>query len=106
MLLNIWPKTMALEGRKSCEETLHMVANAGYTLHELALTPAVWEQDAMKAKERVMAEASDHPTDIDGLCAWLMRHSSERGLYVDVLAVHSSQLGGSSCATESLRAQE
>lgn len=46
LMLNIWPKTMALEGRKSCAETLRMVADFGYTMHELAMSPAVWDDTA------------------------------------------------------------
>ena len=105
LMLNIWPRMMRQAGRKSCEETLHLVADMGYTLHELALSPAVWEQGANKLKERVMAEARDHPTDIDGLCAWILQHSSQQGLWVDVLAVHDPQLGGSSCSVDGYQAQ-
>ncbi len=105
LMLNIWPQMMRQAGRKSCEETLRLVADMGYTLHELALSPAVWEQGANKLKERVMAEARDHPTDIDGLCAWVLQHSSQQGLWVDVLAVHDPQLGGSSCSVDGFQAQ-
>ncbi len=46
LMLNIWPKTMALEGRKSCADTLRTLADFGYTLHELAMSPAVWDDSA------------------------------------------------------------
>lgn len=105
LMLNIWPRMMRQTGRMSCEATLRMVADLGYTLHELALSPAVWEQGANKLKERVMAEARDHPTDIEGLCGWVLQHSSQQGLWVDVLAVHDPQLGGSSCSMDGFQAQ-
>ena len=41
LMLNIWPRMMRQTGRKSCEETLRLVAGMGYTLHELAMAPAV-----------------------------------------------------------------
>jgi len=106
LMLNIWPKVMRQTGRKSCEETLHILSDMGYTMHELAIAPAVWEQGANKLKERLMSEAQDHPTDIDGLCSWVMQHSSERGLWIDILAVHNTQLGGNACSTDSFRSQE
>ena len=49
-MLNIWPRMMREAGRKPCEETLRLVAGTGYTLHELALAPGVWEQGANKLK--------------------------------------------------------
>lgn len=105
LMLNIWPRMMRQAGRKTCEETLRLVADLGYTLHELALAPGVWEQGANKLKERVMAEGRDHPTDIEGLCAWVLQHSSQQGLWLDVLAVHNPQLGGSSCSVDGFQAQ-
>ena len=106
VLLTIWPKAMVQEGRKSCADTLRALSEHGYTLHELALNPAVWAGGANKPQVQVEAEVHDHPTDIEGLCGWLMKHSSDGGLWVDVLAVHNPQLGGGVCATESLRSQE
>ena len=106
VLLTIWPKAMVQEGRKSCADTLRALAEHGYTLHELALNPAVWAGGANKPQVQVEAEVHDHPSDIEGLCGWLVKHSSDGGLWVDVLAVHNPQLGGGACATESLRSQE
>ncbi len=42
-MLELWPKSMALPGRKTCEETLHLLASAGYTLHDLAIPDYAWQ---------------------------------------------------------------
>jgi hypothetical protein len=34
---------MGLPGRKSCEETLHLLASSGYTLHDLAMPDIVYQ---------------------------------------------------------------
>ena len=62
----------------------------------------MWEAGTAEnvPRERVMAESLDHPTDIDGLCAWLLKRSSQQGLWIDILAVHNPQLGGSSCSAQ------
>ena len=35
LMLEIWPKSMAEPARKTCEETLRLIASYGYSLHEL-----------------------------------------------------------------------
>ena len=60
----------------------------------------------LPCQERVLAEAHDHPTDVDGFCNWVLGQGSERGLWVDILAVHNPQLGGTSCTADVARAQE
>lgn len=43
VMLELVPKLMGQPGRKSCEDTLHLLASSGYTLYDLTIPNAGWQ---------------------------------------------------------------